>query len=251
MSKIKALIVDDDISAQRILEKYLQVGDCVEIIDTVSETSSALKLIETCLPDVIFLDINMPEENGLDFAKRLRDNNINTQIVFTTAYKQYAYNAIEVKPIDYLVKPFGLDDVFNVLSKVEQNIRKEEKLSKSKSIWGNSIPDKLKFKTIDGYLFINPREIFCVKSERGITMMFLCDGDIKKINTPVKDLIEMLEPYFFIKINRSSLVNMKFIDSIDRKTHMCILKCGDREERFLMKREVLKSLNDIDAINLG
>lgn len=251
MSKIKALIIDDDVSAQSILKKFLQVGECVEIIGTLSDTAMAFESIETNMPDVIFLDINMPDENGLDFAKRLRDNNVNTQVVFTTAYKQFAFNAIEVKPVDYLVKPFGLDDVFNVLSKVEKNIEKQEYRSKNKSIWGNAIPDKLKFKTADGYCFLNPRDIFYAKTTRGVTTVYLCSGNDKKVNIAIKDLVDMLESYGFIKVNRSSIINMKLIDSIDRKSHLCILKCGNREERFLMKRDVVKELNDIDAITLG
>lgn len=251
MSKIKALIVDDDISAQRILEKYLKVGDCVDVTASVNDTEAAYKAIENEMPDVVFLDINMPNENGLDFASRLRDNNINTAVVFTTAYKEYAFNAIEIKPVAYLVKPFGLDDVFNVLSKVEKNIKEEEQSKKRKMIWGNEIPDKLKFKTTDGYCFLDPNEIFYARADRGLITLCLCGSEDKKVNVTIKELMEMLEPYRFIKVNRSALINMKYIYSIDRKSHLCILKCGNREEKFLMKREVLKELNDIDAISLG
>ena len=131
---IKVLIIDDDHSARCILQKYLEIAGNVDILGNVSDTFAANKIIKSDSPDLIFLDINMPDEDGLQFATKLRDSNINIPIVFTTAYKNYALDAFKVKPVDYMVKPFGLDDIFNILRKVEQHITQQKTLRNQEQI---------------------------------------------------------------------------------------------------------------------
>ena len=109
--KFKACIIDDDKAARQILQKYLEISGKIEVVESLSDTQFALVVIRRQKPDVLFLDINMPNEDGLQFAGRLREVNPSIPIVFTTAYTNYALPAFKIKPIDYLVKPFSFQEL--------------------------------------------------------------------------------------------------------------------------------------------
>ena len=126
--QFKAIIVDDDHSSRNILQKFLEIDNKVIVVASENNTTSAMMAFERFIPDVIFLDINMPVEDGLKFAQKLRLLDSDVQIIFTTAYSNYAASAFSLKPLDYLVKPFGLSEVFDVLTKIENYFDEREKL---------------------------------------------------------------------------------------------------------------------------
>jgi DNA-binding LytR/AlgR family response regulator len=249
MNEIKAIIIDDDSSARNILKHYLKVCKNVEVVGSMADTASGLEVIDDQKPNVIFLDINMPNENGLDFAKRLREQESDVQIVFTTAYKKYAVSAFDIKPVDYLVKPFGIDEVFNVLSKINKIIKKQEKQG-DEGFWGSVVTNKFKFKTLSGYVFLYPNEICYVLTQKGNIKLFLCDGSIIRVLGLMNEIDSMLTPNNFIRINRSVLLNTQYIYSINKKNQECIVKCNNREENFHLKNEIMEFIINNDTIKL-
>ncbi|MDA3815923.1 MAG: LytTR family DNA-binding domain-containing protein [Prolixibacteraceae bacterium] len=248
-NEIKALIIDDDNSARSILKHFLKVCKNVHLVGSKADTVSGLEIVSAEKPDVIFLDINMPHENGLDFARRLREKGSDIQIVFTTAYKKYAVSAFDIKPVDYLVKPFGVDEVFNVLSKVNKNIKKQEKQD-NEGFWDSVVTDKIKFKTLSGYVFLFPNEICYVLTQKGNINLYLCDGSIIRILGLMNEIDTMLTSNNFIRINRSALLNSQYIYSINKKNRECTVKCLSIEEKFHLKNEILEIIDNNDIIKL-
>lgn len=248
---IQGLIVDDDKAARSILEKFLEINDKVNIVASVSETASAFDVVENNTIDVIFLDINMPIEDGIEFASKLRVLNYKTHIVFTTAYENYAVSAFNIKPVDFLVKPFGLNDIFNVVSKIENVIKEEEKELNEDKIWGNKIPDKLKFKTFKGYSFLNPDDIVFIKVVGANTDLILNNGKKERIFSLLNEIYDDIKKFGFLRINRSVIVNLKYVDRIDRKTRICIIKWKNEEVEFPLTRIVFKQFENMKLIRLG
>lgn len=246
-NEIKAIIIDDDNSARNILKHYLKICKNVEVVGSLPDTASGLELIDDQKPNVIFLDINMPHENGLDFARRLRDQGSEVQIVFTTAYKKYAMSAFDIKPVDYLVKPFGIEDVFNVLSKINEIIKKQEK-QKNKGFWGSVVSDKFKFKTLSGYVFLDPNEICYVSTQKGNIKLHTCNGGIVRVLGLMNEIDIMLSSNSFIRINRSVLLNSRYIYSINKKSQECTVKCNNIEEQFYLKNEIIELIIKNDTI---
>lgn len=248
---IKALIIDDDHSARCILQKYLEIAGNVDVLGSFSDTFAAHKIIESDDPDIIFLDINMPDEDGLRFANRLRSSNIDVPIVFTTAYKNYALDAFKIKPIDYLVKPFGLDDIFNVIRKAEQHLKQVNKQKSQERVWGNKIPEKLKFKVVRGYIFVSTDEILFFKAFSYYVELYLSNGNKEKITSNLSTISDELSPLNFFRINRSAIINMDYIERIDRKERKCTLKNNDHEFDFPFTISTFKQFEEIKSLKLG
>ena len=111
--KIKVIIVDDEMHARSFLRKFCERyhSDTIDVLEECSSVESAVRAIKRYQPDLIFLDIQIPDENGFELLKYF--DKINFEIIFTTAYKEFAIDAIRKSALDYLVKPFSTED-FNI-----------------------------------------------------------------------------------------------------------------------------------------
>lgn len=114
---IRCLAIDDEPLALRQLAAYLQKVPFFELVDSCQSALEAMAILEKQEVDVIFIDINMPDLNGLDFVRSLQHP---PMVVFTTAYQEYAVEGYKVDAIDYLLKPFGMSDVLRAADKVKR-----------------------------------------------------------------------------------------------------------------------------------
>lgn len=115
---IKCLIIDDEPLALQQLEGYIKKIPYLELAASCQSVSEALDIIKNDSIDAVFTDINMPDMNGLDFVRAIHDTGENPLIVFTTAYSEYAVESFTVDAVDYLLKPFGQEDVERVAAKL-------------------------------------------------------------------------------------------------------------------------------------
>lgn len=250
-NNIRALIIDDDNSARTILKKYLEITGRVEIIGSVPDTSTAMFLIRRGRVDVVFLDINMPKEDGLQFATRLREASSHVQVVFTTAYKDYAIQAFKVKPLDYLVKPFGIDEVFSVIELVEGQLVQLKAKNLKNEKWGNAIHGVIKLKMGKGLIFVNVDQIVYLKSVNNLTELLLSNGQKQLVKTSINDVDEQLRKPDFFKINRSALINMAYISRVDRKERICVIQCNGESYEFPFSLHIFKQFESMNLPKLG
>jgi two-component system LytT family response regulator len=115
---MKVVIIDDEIAMHLIMSRMLAKVDEIEIVGSFLETTAAFSYLVNHDVDLIFLDISMPRENGLEFAKRLRGGGIEMKLVFVTSYKEYASEAFEVQAYDYIVKPIEQDRLHQTIQRV-------------------------------------------------------------------------------------------------------------------------------------
>jgi two-component system, LytTR family, response regulator len=248
---ISVLIIDDDDSARNILLKFLDTDERVFVIDCLSSTKGALELIESEEPDAIFLDINMPQEDGLEFASRLRNSTALPKVIFTTAYRQYAFEAFGLKPFYFLTKPFGLIDIQNLISSIAENIEFEEKEQLKLVHSEMCIHGKLKLQTKNGYLFIEPKNIVFISSVLNHSEFLNVNGECVMLHSKLIDIQPFLKFFNFIRINRSTLANIQYIIRVERKKRICVLRSCGVEYNYHISRSSLRRLEEIGSIKLG
>ncbi|MEI7594673.1 MAG: LytTR family DNA-binding domain-containing protein [Bacteroidota bacterium] len=212
---IRAIIIDDE-NASRDTLKGLLSRYCknTEVIAEADGFNSALSLLKEITPDVVFLDIQMPDGSGFKLLEAL--GNISFEVVFTTAYDQYAIKAFKYSAIDYLLKPIDPDDLINAIEKIE----KKNPANKAESSAGinvllnnmkNSESKKIVLSTSKGMHVIDVVNIIRCESEDYYTKFFLSDGMIIMVSHTLKDYEELLADFNFIRPHKSHLVNMKYV----------------------------------------
>ena len=214
---IKAIIADDESLARNVIRKYLEAFPQIEVAAECENGLVALNKINELSPDLVFLDIQMPDMDGLSMLSQLISP---PMIIFTTAYNQYAIQAFELNAIDYLLKPFDHQRFAQAIHKMlEQHASPssvENKLNKIQNtldrilLPGKSFATRILIKEKNGYSFLKVQDI----------IWFEADGDYVKIHTAGKthlknsslnELETKLNPQTFVRIHRSTIVNIAYI----------------------------------------
>lgn len=216
---MKTVLVDDEINALEMLEWMLQ-KNCpeVEIVAMCDSPLDALEKIKALKPDVIFLDIEMPQLNGFDLLERLGKHE--SDVIFTTAYNQFAIKAFKVCALDYLLKPIDPEDLKAAVQKAAQkkNTVNQEQLDLLLSYMK---PEKPKSKRIaltasDHLVFVETEKIIYCESDSNYTIFFLTDGQKIIVSKTLKDVEEILEGTDFFRVHASYLINMKHVSKFTR-----------------------------------
>jgi len=238
-----ALVIDDDTAARNILEKFLETDGRVQVFEGLDSAINAIETIENLSPDVIFLDINMPYEDGLKFAARLKTTGNNSILVFCTAFKNYALDAFELRPFDFLIKPFGINELSPVINKIiaEIGLRND----RSNKLWSIQDIGKIKFKTSTGFIFIKPSDILFIRTIDNSCFLHTKSGLPVRIMNNLSDIDKYIGGKQFVKINRSAIVNIDYINYVDRKKKSCLLKDGNVQHEFII---LTKSIDDLEGI---
>ncbi len=214
---LTAIIVDDEGKARRILESFLtDYCPTVQILGMAEDVPQAVKAIKKFEPDVVFLDIEMPGYNGFQLLEFFDE--INFDIVFTTAYSEFALKAFQVSAIDYLLKPIQIEQLMNAVKKVERI--KGNSLIKERIQTLQTNLEEFKIKKIvvplsEGSLFIELKEIIYLKAEGSYVNFFLKDGTKILASKNIKDFEDQLtQTDGFYRTHRSFLINTAFVTNV-------------------------------------
>lgn len=208
MSKqLTCIIVDDEPPAIRLLQKYIDKVPFLEEQGTYTNPLEALQHIEKGGIDLVFLDIQMPEITGIQLSKII---NRKTQIIFTTAYPQFALESYDVAAVDYLLKPIEFERFYKAVSKVQQQfatIASPVTATKDNFIFFKT-DGKNKFSKV----FLE--DILYVEGLKNYVSIYLKDERIITYST-LKSLVESLPENDFIQVHRSYIIAVRHIDKID------------------------------------
>ncbi len=207
---IKTIIIDDEKKCVSFLQKLLQQHTDVEVIATTSNADEGIKLILQHNPDLIFLDIEMPNKNGFEVLEAVKDINLN--VVFTTAYQQYAINAIRHSALDYLLKPIDKTELANAIHQHKVKQKKEVQQQQFNLLFSNiknihQAPLRISIATTEGLVFINICDIIYCEASGSYTNLFLRNNEKLLSSKTLKDFEEMLHANSFCRIHHSFLVN--------------------------------------------
>ena len=196
--KYKCIIIDDEELARNLIKSYAERLDFIEVVGTFENPLNALKVIKNEKIDLVFLDIQMPDMKGTDFSKLLPPE---TQIVFTTAYSEYALTAFDLGAEDYLVKPITFERFLQAINKI-----------KFKRNSGNF---DLNITVKSGYDLhkVKLADIIYLESDSEYVIYHTLENKIMS-NQSLKSLEEILDPAQFIRVHRSFIVNKSKITSL-------------------------------------
>lgn len=212
---IRCLAVDDEPLALKKLASYIQKVPYLELAGTCHSAQEAVDACNNNAIDVLFVDINMPDMNGLDFVKSLPEPPI---VVFTTAYSEYAIEGYKVNAIDYLLKPYGLNDFKATADKV----KKQYDLVRTASISSADEDDTIFIKTEYKIMRINLNEIIYVEAMSEYLRIFLEDKTRPiVVLLSMKKMEERLPSASFMRVHRSYIINLKKIREVS-KSHIIL-----------------------------
>ena len=246
---IKALVIDDEQAAVKVLclmiERYLP-----EITQVRGATSSiqALQLLKEFKPDIVFLDIEMPYQNGFELLKSVPEITFDT--VFTTAYDKYALQAIKFSALDYLLKPIDVDELREAFSRFIQKTTLD--LNRHLAVKNllanlqhtNRACHKLALPTNSGLQFFLPSDIIRCEGMSNYTKFFLSNYHPILTSKTIKEYEEILMPHNFIRVHKSHLINAEFVSGYAQQINHLILKDGTQiEVSRRRKKDVLDELS--------
>ena len=206
MKEFTCIIVDDEPPAIRLLEKYVDKVPFLKLEKTFTKSLQALSFLESNSVDLVFLDIQMPEITGIQLSKII---NKKVQIIFTTAYPEFALESYDVSAIDYLLKPIEFERFYQAVKKV---LPKE-----ANAVLKNSNEKEYIFFKTDGknkFTKVFLKDILFVQGLKNYVAIQQENSEIITYNT-LKNLKEMLPEQDFIQIHKSYIVSIKHIDSIE------------------------------------
>jgi len=221
---ISAIIIDDEPEAINLLEMYLRQFPFIQVTGKETHAKIGLEMVKTNLPELVFLDIDMPDMNGLQVADKIHSENFYSEIVFTTAYQHYAYDALGVEPLYFLTKPFSITDLELVIEKyIAKTQKKIFERKQDKFIHSQMNSPKLKLPTTRGVLIIEMKDIVILKSKSNNCYAYLQDGTVETITRNLYIVVRMLNSPSFFQINRSNYINLNYLQRVDKKTQTCFL----------------------------
>lgn len=212
MSGLKAVIIDDEkrnrVALKEMIETYCEG---IKVIGLAENVVEGVSLIKSKKPDVIFLDIEMPQNSGFNLIEKF--DTIDFDIVFTTAYEQYAIRAFRSGATGYLLKPINIDELIEVVEKVKIKNNTIGDFESSESL-GDILPSKSSrviFPTQKEFNFVKPYDILYLHSSEKQTTIFLKNGEELTTTKPLNACLEMLQDYPLVRINRNNIINWKYI----------------------------------------
>lgn len=206
--KIKCLIIDDEPLAIKVVENHLKEFQNFEVIETFNNPIEALSLLEKGNVDVLFLDINMPKMNGLDFAKTL---NSKMNVVITSAYREYAVESFDLNVLDYLVKPIPFNRFLKTINKITQKVYLQKGIQKEE----DSSNESFIFLKVDKKLIkIKFEDILYVESLKDYIKVFTTSGNYL-VHKSLTSITEELPDSNFIRIHRSYTIAIDKVKSVE------------------------------------
>lgn len=247
--KLKILIIDDEAPARELLQNYLMRLEDVEIAGECENGFEAIKAVQENQPDVLLLDIQMPKISGFELLEVLDPC---PEVIFTTAFDQYAIKAFEKNAVDYLLKPFSLERFSQAIEKARQRITQagnEENPSihrlKQQLEVDKQVLDRVVTRLGSKVTVIPVDKIYYIEAEDDYVMVYSELGHHLKERT-MKYFMQHLPQGQFLQIHRSYIINLSQIASIElyeKNTHLVILRCGAKlrasQEGYKRLREML------------
>ncbi len=213
MRKITCLIVDDEPLALDLIESYVKRTPFLELVGRCSSPFEAMEVLDTQKVDLMFLDIQMPELNGLEFSRTLSNSDV--RIVFTTAFEQYALDGFKVDALDYLLKPFNYEEFLKAANKAKDWFAL---VDKGQQVSAGDNNDFIFVKSGYKLVKIKINDILYFEGVKDYVKIHLQSQPTKPIMSlmSLKSLEEQMSEKKFMRIHRSFIVNLDSIEAIER-----------------------------------
>lgn len=212
---IKTVIVDDEENNIGILQSLLtQFCPEIEIIGTAGNAIQAFTVIDELKPQLVFMDIEMPMGNGFDVLEKLMP--VNFEVIFVTAFDQYAITAFKYAALDYLLKPVSIDDLKRAVTRSVMRIAEKNVNHRIESLITNLRSEgaglkKIGLPTAEGLVFEEIENIIHLQAESNYTLVFIRNKKKMTITKSLKEFEDILPPAIFCRLHHSHIVNLNYI----------------------------------------
>ncbi|MGD2035889.1 MAG: LytTR family DNA-binding domain-containing protein [Bacteroidales bacterium] len=212
---VKAIIIDDEPKIVSTISSL--VGEHfadLEIVSTANDMATGLRAISEYDPDILILDINLPDGTGFDLLKQVDLPRF--KLIFITAYEEYAIRAFKYSAIDYLVKPIQPNELIEAINRAKNLKQKEDQQLKLSALLenlneGNSMK-KIVLRTADNIHLVKTEDIIRCESDSNYTFFYLTDGRKILVSRTMKEFAELLKSAGFLRVHQSHLININHID---------------------------------------
>lgn len=244
-----AILIDDEEPARRSLESLLtEFCPEVKIVAQASNVPDGVLAINKHKPNLVFLDIEMPDYNGFELLSFFRE--IDFEIIFVTAYSEYAIRAFEVSAVDYLLKPIDPEHLKNSITKYKSRIQSsniQQRMQVLKDSFKQEDFSRIALPVADGLLFVEVKNIICLEADGSYTHVWLSDGSKLLVSKKLIFFEKVLaNRKNFARVHRSHLVNFNFVSKYSKAesylrmdNHLSIPVSKER------KAEIEQQLKDI------
>lgn len=219
---MKVIIIDDENKARRLISTLL-TENCSDITLQLeaNDLETGVALIKEHQPDIVFLDIEMPKHSGLQIVDFFEPHEMNFQIIFVTAYNDYAIQAFKLSAVDYILKPVDVLELKSAIEKAKKNIESKSinnRLDDLKRVFQQLSLNKMVLEVPKGILFVSHDDIILFEADGMYTKVYMKNNESQLICKPMKHFVDQLEdkPIFY-KPHRSFLVNLKYIKELSKK----------------------------------
>ena len=246
-------IVIDDIEAIRKKNIAIIKSSCpnISIIGQADSVESGITIIKQLVPDIVFLDVEMPDGTGFDLLQKLKP--INFKVIFITGHEDFAIRAFRFSAIDYLLKPLNSSDLIEAVKKAEESLSKEVFEMKLNNLFTNierpKSLQKLILKTADKIYSVNIQDIVNCESDKNYTTFNFINAPKLVVSTNLKEYESLLVPHNFFRTHQSHLINMAYFDhfikseggnTIVMKNKVTVPLSVRKKEEFLVLLENLQ-----------
>ncbi|MCU4162892.1 LytR/AlgR family response regulator transcription factor [Carboxylicivirga caseinilyticus] len=212
----KVIIADDEQHAINLMVELLKSFPTYTVVDKVTNSIKLLPSILKNKPDLVLLDINFGKDNGIDLAKEINQLELNTEIIFATAYAEHALDAFDCKACDYLMKPISISRFSKALKHFEEHKHTDINIEKL-------VNNTLRFNTQQGFIIVKPNDIICLVADQVYTTIHTLDNKRYHVSINIGKIESMLDVKKFIRSSRSSIVNINYLREVSRKKRTCIV----------------------------
>ena len=231
---IKVMLIEDEAGMRLLLRKIIEKHPEFEVVAECGELTESVIAFNRRKPEVVFLDIGIKGQNGIECAKILTDLNPKVKIIFATAHTEYMSEAFELYGFDYLVKPFNLDRVKRTLNRIVEQMIPQEYEPEERLVKSEYRQDKLLVKGKESMSFIHIPDIILIQRENNATVIYT-EKDSYVTSVSMADLEKKLDPEQFLRSHKSYIINLSRIRKIEpygRWTYIVHFQ-GRREDALL------------------
>jgi two-component system, LytTR family, response regulator len=221
IKKLQTVIIDDEPNAVEFISSV--IGDhCpeLEVVGKAYNVTGGIRKIEELKPDLVFLDVEMPNGTGFDLLSHFPEKEFD--VVFITAFNHYAIKAIKFSAVDYILKPLNIEEFIEAVKKVLQK-RSASSHSGNDSFkvlmenLKSPIPSRMAIPTADGMEYLNPKEIIRIEADRSYSWFFLTGNRKILVSKNLKEFQDLLSDRYFFRSHNSHLINLKYVHKFVRK----------------------------------
>jgi len=237
----KVLIIDDENRTRELIAKMIDsFGFDVKVIPEGENVQSGIKAIEKHQPDIVFIDIQMPDGTGFDVIRSIGEKNF--EVIFITAHEEFAIKAIKFSALDYLLKPVDTTELKGALEKALNAINEKKEYAQFDALQKNIQPNekrRLVLKTQESVHVVELDQIIRCEADRNYTSFFLKNDKKILVSKTLKEYENLLSGHNFLRVQQSHLINISYVDRYDKKNGgAVVMKDGSEVPLSPAKREL-------------